>query len=201
MTWIQSYGHPFRHEKPPQGEWQGAWGIGHHPGHPPLGCCIQLRPATIFFLSRCAWQEAPSRAGSPMGTRGCDWPPVSPAASETWQAPTQHLVSFTAFTHTSEPSWWGYELLCGKCLGIIIFYFLFLSPQLIYGGGGQRAGKGRRFKNSNSGGFCEQKRQENIIWGETCCQLSLPVLSLLERRRFSHGRVLALFWPEQGGKE
>lgn len=62
--------------------------------------------------------------------RSCGRRPVPPAATKTWQAPVQHLVSFTAFTRAAEPSQEeGDESLRRERLGTIIFYFLFpFSP-------------------------------------------------------------------------
>lgn len=132
VPWIWLYD-PFAQGEPPRGDSEGH-GASSQP--PPLGYRIQLSPAATFSLSRCAQREAPSGAESPTGTRGCGRLPVPPAASETWQAPSQHLVSFTASTRAAAPSRWGHESLRGERLGIIIFLcsFFFFPPADLFGG-------------------------------------------------------------------
>lgn len=46
-----------------------------------------------------------------------------------------------------------------------------------------------------------KKGQENVTWGETCCQRFHPVLPLPADGAFSHGRVPAMSSPGHGGQE
>lgn len=139
-----------------------------------------------FPLSRCPWREVLSGAGSPTGA-------APPAASQTrlraW-FPSE-LSPAPSRSHDRDRN-----RFTGSIWGLALFVFSFYLPQMTYLGEGQCAGKGRRLKNSNSGGFCEQKEQENVLWGEICCQRFLPGDDV-----FSHERVPAMSSPGQGGQE
>lgn len=83
---------------------------------------------------------------------------------------------------------------------ILDFLFLFTPADLLWGKGSALA-RGGDSKIQTREVSVNKKGQENVTWGETCCQRFHSVLPLPADGAFSHGRVPAMSSPGHGGQE
>lgn len=197
VPWIRPHEQPFAQGEPPRG---GGGGHRASPQLPPPILLGVLHPAVsscnLLSCQMCVAggtkrsREPNGGLAAAAGRRFCRQPPkLGKRRLNIW---------FRSQLSPARPSRHGGVMnhFAGSTWGFVFFFiFSFFFSQLIYLGGGQRADEGRRLKNSNSGGFAEQKRQENIIWGATCCQFFLLVLPLPEGEIFPTGGVPALSSP------